>query len=97
MSNSVHLSDMSRVPDQRCFRPFRNRQSAARSVLPNWQLPLTGRLVKILGLHSGDSAPLNRADAVAWKSQNSIACKTQSTLQLDGCGLSSGGEFLPIM
>jgi hypothetical protein len=41
MSNSVHLSDMSRVPDQRCFRPFRNRQSAARSVLPNWQLPLT--------------------------------------------------------
>ena len=46
MSNSVHLSDMSRVPDQRCFRPFRNRQSAARSVLPNWQLPLTGRLVK---------------------------------------------------
>jgi hypothetical protein len=58
MSNSVHLSDMSRVPDQRCFRPFRNRQSAARSVLPNWQLPLTGRLVTTSRAHTRGEPPV---------------------------------------
>jgi hypothetical protein len=80
MSNSVHLSDMSRVPDQRCFRPFRNRQSAARSVLPNWQLPLTFALQMKLSRAEREPAVKPRDDRLVTKSI--VAAKQPGGCQL---------------